>query len=86
MIAEPTGGWGSSGLCTLKALSRAAAARTNKEPSRFHAEQLQSLCTVIRRGHARAVMQRAPGVVEVTGDALNAAMGILADSSPGVEA
>ena len=84
MIAEPSGGWGPSGLCTLKALSRAAVARTNEEPSRFHAEQLQSLCTVIRRGHARAVMRRDPGAADVAGDALNGALSILADSSPGV--
>ena len=65
MVAEPSGGWGPSACCTLKALARAAAARSHSgaEPSAVLAEHQQRLCTVIRRATARAVLRR-----EVTAD------------------
>jgi len=60
MVAEPSGGWGPSGACTLKALSKAAAARspTGAEPSAILAERLQRLCAAIRRASARAILRR----------------------------
>jgi len=64
MVAEPSGGWGPSGFCTLKALARAAAARspTGAEPSAILAERLQRLCGAIRRATARAVLRREAAV------------------------
>jgi len=58
MIAETSGGWGVSGICTLKALARTVAAQTNQTPQRVLSEQLQFLGTAIRRANARAVLRR----------------------------
>ena len=60
MVAEPSGGWGPSAMCTLKAMARAAAARSTSgaESSVILAERLQRLCAVIRRATARAVLRR----------------------------
>jgi hypothetical protein len=60
MIAEPSGGWGPSGICTLKAFARAAAIHSTSgaEPSAILAERLQRLCAAIRRASARAILRR----------------------------
>ena len=60
MVAEPSGGWGPSAVCTLKALARAAATRSHSGagPSAILAEHLQQLCTAIRRASARAILRR----------------------------
>ena len=58
MIAETSGGWGVSAICTLKALARTVAAQTNQTPQRVLSEQLQYLGTAIRRANARAVLRR----------------------------
>ena len=60
MIAETSGGWGPSGVCAIKALSRAAAHRSGAEPSAFLAARLQRLSNVIRRASARAILRRSP--------------------------
>ena len=58
MIAETSGGWGVSAICTLKALARTVAAQTNQTPQRVLSEQLQLLGTAIRRSNARAMLRR----------------------------
>ena len=63
MVAEPSGGWGPFGACTLKALSKAAATRSTSgaEPSAILAEHRQRLCAAIRRASARAILRREIG-------------------------
>jgi len=83
MVAEPSGGWGPSAACTLKALSRAAAARSHSgaEPSAILAEHLQCLCAAIRRATARAVLRREVPVDTPSCPRL-AALSVLANNSP----
>ena len=83
MVAEPSGGWGPSGFCTLKAFARAAAARssTGADSSAILAERLRKLCGAIRRATARAVLRRE--VASETGPAYGAraaALALLANS------
>ena len=73
MVAETHGGWGTSAMCTLKALAKLAtqkfdanATDTDANPRlRVH---LQKTCTAIRRANARAVLRRAQGHVGGAGD------------------
>ena len=58
MVAEPSGGWGPSGLCTLKALARAEALCSGRESGVVFAGYLQRLCVAIRKSNARAVLRR----------------------------
>ena len=58
MVAEPSGGWGPSGLCTLKALARAEALVSGKDQDVVFAFYLQRLSTAIRKSNARAFLCR----------------------------
>ena len=58
MVAEPSGGWGPSGLCTLKALARAEALVSGLDQGVVFAGYLQRLCTAIRKSNARALLRR----------------------------
>ena len=80
MVAEPSGGWGPSGACTLKALSKAAAVRSTSgaEPSAVLAEHLQRLCAAIRRASARAILRR-DGGAESSSCPRQAALAVLAE-------
>ena len=81
MIAEPSGGWGKSAICTLKAISRAAATRSDRSPDYILSEQLQLLSVGIRRAKARAVLRRDTGVDRLVPSALASAAAVLEDSS-----
>ena len=80
MVAERTGGWGKSGICTLKALARARAARSGDDPSSIQAIQLSRLCAAIRQNGARAVLRRSvpPAVASEQAAARAAAQSALA--------
>ena len=58
MVAEPSGSWGPSGICTLKALARAEVLVSGRDQGVVFANYLQRLCTAIRKSHARAVLRR----------------------------
>ena len=60
MIAETSGGWGPAAMCTIKRIAKAAAIRADLDPGKVLAAHLASLCTVIRRANARAVLRRSP--------------------------
>jgi len=60
MIAETSGGWGPSAMCTIKRMAKAAALRSDSDPGQILAAHLASLCSVIRRANARAILRRAP--------------------------
>ena len=77
MIAETSGGWGVSGICTLKALARTVAAQTNQTPQRVLSEQLQFLGTAIRRANARAVLRRDVAPVNLGTSAVASAAAVL---------
>ena len=62
MVGEPSGGWGPSAICTLKAIARAKAARCDLDPSQILSLELQQLSTAVRRANARAVLRRDCGV------------------------
>ena len=59
-VAEPSGGWGPSGLCTLKALARAEAEAlvSGSDEGVVLAGYFQRLCTAIRKTNARALLRR----------------------------
>ena len=78
MVAETSGGWGPSAMCTLKAFARAAAIRSDSEPGVVLAERLQHLCTAIRRANARAVLRRASGAERAAPLGMASALGTLA--------
>ena len=58
MIAEPSGGWGPSAFCTLKAMAKAHAASSHHDDKEALASELRQLSTVLRRANARAVLSR----------------------------
>ena len=58
IVGEPSGGWGPSALCTLKAFAKAQAAVTHSDAGSILALELQHLCTAVRRANARAVLSR----------------------------
>ena len=83
MIAEPSGGWGASAICTLKAISLAAATRSDRTSDSIMSEQLQLLSASIRRSKARAVLRRDAGADRLVPTALASAAAALAeDASP----
>ena len=87
MIAETSGGWGTSAICTLKALSRAAAARSDRSSGFILSEQLQLLGSAIRRAKARAVLRRDTGSENLVSSAFASAAAVLHEDagSPAVE-
>ena len=78
-IAEPSGGWGKSAICTLKAISRAAAARSDRSPDHILSEQLQLLSAGIRHAKARAVLRRDAGADRFVPSALASAAAALGE-------
>ena len=77
MIAETSGVWEVSAICTLKALAHTAAAQTNQTPQRVLSEQLQLLGTTIRRANARAVLRRDVAPVALGNSAAATAAAVL---------
>ena len=63
LVAEATGTWDPAAGRVLKAIARAAAARTGEDPVKTHAKLLQELCVVIRGYRARAVLRRRADLV-----------------------
>ena len=66
MVSETSGAWGPQGLKTLTALAHAKALHTGGDAGLILGELLQTLCVVIRRASARAVLRRCPAVPELT--------------------
>ena len=75
MVAETSGGWGASAMCTLKALSRTVASSEDDAQPALRA-QLERLCVGIRRANARAVLRRQPLSSE-PGDPVRDALDVL---------
>jgi hypothetical protein len=61
MVAEPSGGWGPSGLAALTRIARAAEALGGRAPGSVLREQLQQLSVAIRVATGRAVLRRRAG-------------------------
>ena len=59
IVAETSGGWGPSAICTFKALAKCILSEheSTETPLQQH---LQRTCTAIRRANARAVLRRQP--------------------------
>ena len=82
IVAEASGGWGPSALCTFKALAKLAqqglqSVACEELPNPRFRRHLEHACTAIRRANARAVLRRAVGSAGPTDDAMNSAHGIL---------
>ena len=60
MIAETSGGWGSSAICVLKRVAKAAAIRSDLDHARVMSRHLAALCSIIRRSNAWAILLRSP--------------------------
>jgi len=60
IVGEPSGGWGPSAICTFKAIAKAQAQIVGSEvdAGRILSNELQHLCTAVRRANARAVLSR----------------------------
>ena len=58
MVGEPSSGWGTSAICTFKALAKAQTAGTDLDSGSVLASELQHLSTAVRRANARAVLCR----------------------------
>ena len=68
LVAETTGGWGPSGMCTIKAMARAAAARSGSDEHIVRELWLQKLSVAMRRANGRAILRRDAAAFE-DGDA-----------------
>ena len=86
LVAETSGGWGPSGMCTLETLARAAATRSDNLPKSILAEHLQLLCTGIRRANARAVLRRDHTLGDIAPSAAFSALNILVGGDAGASA
>jgi hypothetical protein len=84
IVGEPSGGWGPSAMCTLKAIARSQAASNGQEEKCILSKELQHLCTAIRRANARAVLRRGAEFAHDTKRILSAASCELAaaDAAP----
>ena len=58
VVAEPTGGWGPSGMSALIRLAHLAAPKLGLTAGEALQQSLQQLCTVIRRAKAKAILRR----------------------------
>jgi hypothetical protein len=58
VVAEPSGGWGPSGLAALKHIAKVSEGSGARAPGTALREFLQQLCVAIRRADARAVLRR----------------------------
>jgi hypothetical protein len=58
LVAEPSGGWGPTGVDTLRRLARAAALRTGEQTGSVKSRFFQQLAISLRRAAARAVLRR----------------------------
>jgi hypothetical protein len=62
IVGEPSGGWGPSALCTLKAIAKAQVSGSHDgDAGAILSAELQHLCTAVRRANARAVLSRSSG-------------------------
>ena len=61
MVAEPSGGWGPSGMSTLMRIAGIAAPKMGVTTGVALQQYLQQMCTVIRRAKARAILRRENG-------------------------
>ena len=61
MIASPAGGWGSDARKVFQALAQATAVLTGEPAARVAQRQRQSLCVLLRKANARAVVARDAG-------------------------
>jgi hypothetical protein len=73
LVAEPSGGWGTSALCTLRALARSIALTTGRDSGTELRSHRQALCILIRQANARAIFRRDPGCNPDEPDALGVA-------------
>ena len=64
LVAEPSGGWGPSALCTFKALARTHAIVSGCDSGIVLKDFLSRLCAVVRKHNARAVLRRGAGASE----------------------
>lgn len=60
LVAETSGGWGPSAICTFKRLAKATAIRTDSDPAWVLSANLAALCSSIRRNNARSLLLRSP--------------------------
>ncbi len=81
VVAETSGGWGASAMCTFKALAKAAASRELDDAESAVKPRLQRHleheCTAIRRANARAVLRRAPDAGAYGDEAARSALSFL---------
>ena len=59
VVAERSGGWGSSARKALRKIAKSAAQRSGRDQGLISKEYLEVLCVGIRRSKARAVLKRA---------------------------
>ena len=59
LVAEPSGGWGPSGVTALRRLARAVELRTGEHRAAVGARFFQQLSVAVRRASARAILRRA---------------------------
>ena len=84
LVAESSGGWGASAMCTFKRLARAIAIRTDSDPGRVLSANLATLCSNIRRNNARSLLTRAPE--DMRWRPAESALGALAAFADGLDA
>ena len=79
IVGEPSGGWGPAALCAFKALARAIASQTGRDPGVILSEHRQALCVALRQANARAIFRRTPVTLELCdGAALSAQVALAA--------
>ena len=61
MVAETSGGWGPTGLKTISKLAKRITLTSEQSASTVFSQLLETLCVVIRRANARAVLKRSQG-------------------------
>ena len=58
LVAEPSGGWGPTGVTTLRRMARAVELRTGEPAGSANVRILQQLSVALRRASARAILRR----------------------------
>ena len=58
LVAEPSGGWGPTGVTTLKRLARAVDLKTGEPAGSARVRIFQQLSVALRRASARAILRR----------------------------
>ena len=70
MVMETSGAWSAEALNVLRALAKAAAIRTGKEPGVVLREFLEGASVAVRRANARAHLKRRAHGAAVSGSDL----------------